>query len=124
MKHSSILGAVAAASLLALAGAADARGGGGGVGAGASMGGMGGQSNAHISAQGNLNTNGPTDRDFGRDRATDRTDANADLDTRTHTKMAGHSKSHISASGQANTNGLNATDRDQGAGRAEDRRAQ
>ena len=124
MKPLSIFGVIAATSLLALAGTADARGVGGGVGAG--VGGMGAQSNAHISTQGSLNTNGPnaTDRDFGRDRAADRANANADLDTKTHTQMAGRSKSHIGASGQANTNGLNAADRDKGADRAEDRPAQ
>lgn len=133
MKQDRILRAIAAASVVALmASPVMARGGSGGagMGAGAGMGGLGGQPSAHISTQGSLNTNGPnaTDRDFGRDRASDRANANADLDTKTTdtktgTKMAGRSKSHVSASGQANTNGLNATDRDKGTDRAEDRPA-
>jgi hypothetical protein len=126
MKQETVIRAMAAASLVALMASPVAARGGGGIGAGASVGGMGGQSNAHISTQGSLNTNGPNaaDRDFGRDRAEDRANANADVDTDTKTKLAGRSKSHMSASGHANTNGLNATDRDKGQDRAQDRPAQ
>jgi hypothetical protein len=92
----------AAMAFLALAATqCEARGAGGGLGTG-----LGGQSSAHISAQGSLNTNGPNakDRDFGQDRAADRRGA------------------HISATGSANTNGLDASDRDTGSARAEDRK--
>lgn len=125
MRRESILRALAAASLVALTTSpVDARGGAG-MGAGAGMSGFGGQSSTHIGAQGGLNTNGPNaaDRDFGRDRAADQANTNANLDTDTQTKTAGRSKSHMSASGQANTNGWNSSDRDKGADRAEDRPA-
>jgi hypothetical protein len=69
--------------------AAHGMGGGGNMGGGAGMMGahagggatFGGQSSNHINAQGSLNTNGPnaTDRDFGRDRAEDRTNMNANV---------------------------------------------
>lgn len=63
-------------------------------------------SNSHISSQGSLNTNGPAaaDRDLGLDRAQDRANANANLDSTT-----------------TNGNGPTATDRDHGRERAEDR---
>lgn len=90
---------------------AQGRGVGGGVGGGASVGApvgnanvgagmnsrMGGQSGANIGAQGRLNSNGPSaaDRNFGADRAAERTDA------------SGHASAHANANSQLG--GLNAS---------------
>lgn len=83
-------------------------GGGGGPG----MGGMaglhgdfGGLSASHMSAFGLANTNGPAamDRDFGKDRASDR------------------SRMRLNARSASISNGLHAADRDRGRDRASDR---
>lgn len=106
-RMSTMLGTIAVSAFLALTVNADARGGAGGANVGA-----GGMSSSHISGQGSLNTNGPSaaDRDYGRDRAEDRANANADLDTKTHTSQR-----------TANSNGRNTTDRDFGLDRAKER---
>ena len=83
-----VAGVLALSAAPALAHGAGGAGGGmgaGGMGAGVHAGGTvdgsgtpaGGLSRGHMSPQGSTNTNGPnsTDRDFGRDRASDRTDA-------------------------------------------------
>ena len=79
-----VAGVLALSATSALAHGAGGAGGGMGAGvhAGGTMGGSGtpagGLSGSHVSPQGSTNTNGPnsTDRDFGRDRATDRANAN------------------------------------------------
>jgi hypothetical protein len=97
-------------------------------------GGAGGASGSTMSHTGATNTNGPDagDRDVGGDRAEDRRTTSAgtmaDAHSRAmagdhHRQFGGKSASHISAKGLANTNGPNATDRDFGRDRAEDRRA-
>jgi hypothetical protein len=91
----------------------------------------GGASASRISAMGKANTNGPnaTDRDFGRDRASDR-GANAAVGagvntsasvTSHHRHFGGRSSAHVSAKDRANTNGPNAADRDFGRDRSSDR---
>ncbi|MBI3516076.1 MAG: hypothetical protein HY060_18745 [Proteobacteria bacterium] len=69
-------GALAGWLIMVPAGSGFAAGGG----HGSSAGGFGGSSSGHISEQGRANTNGPNaaDRDFGRDRAADRSDRQAD----------------------------------------------
>lgn len=96
----------------------------------------GGASSAQ-STQGTANTNGlnAADRDFGRDRAGDRGNAQATTHVapslrhrHKHHRIAGSSGNgpnlsvtHISTRGQANTNDANAADRDLGTDRVEDR---
>jgi hypothetical protein len=87
-----------------------------------------------VSAGESANSNGPksADRDFGRDRAEDRSaasvaSAGAGAETpikaaHTHRHFGGRSASHISASGLTHTNGPNAADRDFGRDRSADRR--
>ena len=89
--------------------------------------GGGGQGGSHMNSQGSANTNGPnsSDRDFGRDRAEDRTSVHS-LDGSTaisaNGSFGGHSGSHISSQGRLNSNGPNAINRQHGRHRAQLRR--
>jgi hypothetical protein len=116
-----IVGAVGMMALLA----SPALGRGAGLGASAAAGNMnaGNMSAGHISSAGRFNTNGPnsTDRDTGLDRAQDRANANADLDTKMTTTGHRNGTQTTTTARTSNSNGPQSSDRDYGYDRAEDR---
>ena len=135
--YQTLIGTIALSAAVALAGPALAQGRGSGAGMGVSAGvgtsGMsasgtnsvgthfGGDSSSHISTEGSLNTNGPNskDRDFGLDRANDRANAHAALDTRTTTSRTRLTRA-TRTTRTSHSNGPTAIDRDYGYDRAKD----